>query len=344
MPELPLEGLKVIELFAIGPVPFVGLQLLQMGASVTRVSPPQDRSIGIAMNEDADLLNRGKANTAINLKSAEGLDELLMLLANADVLIEGFRPGVLERLGLSPESLMKNFPDLIIGRLSGFGYAGDYAPRAGHDINYLALSGVLAAIGTKSTPVVPLNLIADFGGGAMHLLTGILAKLVQRSIRKRGGVVETSILAGTMSLTTMTHALLADGRWTLNRQENLLDGGLPFYRVYKTLDNKFVALGALEKPFFKALLQVLDLSSDFDLDSQYDASVWASMEESFAKTIAGKSRDDWAEIALTHDCCLTPVLDFEESLKHPHNLANNWISDTPFPHPGIVTHYRGTST
>ncbi len=311
---------------------------------MTRVSPPQTRDIGIAMNEDADLLNRGKANTAINLKSAEGHDQLFELLSNADVLIEGFRPGVLERLGLSPDSLTKQFPQLIIGRLSGFGYNGDYAPRAGHDINYLALSGVLAAIGTKCTPVVPLNLIADFGGGAMHLLTGVLAKLVQRSIRKRGGVVETSILAGTMGLTTMTHGLIADGRWTLNRQENILDGGLPFYRVYKTLDDKFVALGALEKPFFKALLQVLELSSDFDSDRQYDKSVWPSMIEAFAKTIAMKNRDDWAERALAQDCCLTPVLDFEESLKHPHNLANDWISNTPFPHPGVVTHYRGTSS
>lgn len=314
-----------------------------MGASVTRVSPPTARAIGIEIDAAADVLNHGKTNTAINLKEPAGHTALFELLANADVLMEGFRPGVMERLGLSPELLMDKFPQLVIGRLSGFGSEGDYAPRAGHDINYLALSGVLAAIGTRDEPIVPLNLIADFGGGAMHLLTGILAKLVQRSITASGGIVETSILAGTIGLSSMLHGLMAGGRWTLNRQENLLDGGLPFYRVYKTSDNKFIALGALEKPFFTQLLKVLDLTSVLLADDQYNKHSWPAMIETFTSTIAQKSRDEWTQLALPYDCCLTPVLDFAESVQHPHNVANGWINNDPFPHPGLVTHFHGTT-
>lgn len=314
-----------------------------MGASVTRISPPKSRDVGIAISEDADLLNRRKINKALNLKDPNDLQELYAVLDQTDVLIEGFRPGVLERLGLAPAILIEKFPQLVIGRLSGFGNSGVYAPRAGHDINYLALSGVLAAIGTKDEPVVPLNLIADFGGGAMHLLAGILAKLVQRGIKHRGGVVETSILAGTIGLTSMTHGLIAGGRWTLDRQNNLLDGALPFYRVYKTSDDKFVAVGALEKPFFIALLDLLELSHSIAVSSQYDESAWPSMIELFTQTIATKTREEWAILALQSDCCLTPVLDFAESVKHPHNIENGWIHQSPFPHPGPVTHFRGST-
>lgn len=317
---------------------------MQMGASVTRVSPPKDRAIGIDLNATADVLNFGKNQQAINLKDPAGLAELHALLSDADVLLEGFRPGVLERLGLDPTTLQQQFPQLIIGRLSGFGRYGDYAPRAGHDINYLALSGVLAAIGTAEEPIVPLNLIADFGGGAMHLLTGVLAKLVQRSIQGRGGLVDTSILAGTIGLTSMTHGLLAGGKWNLHRQQNLLDGGLPFYRVYKTLDEKFVAVGSLEKPFFEALLNVTGLASAFSSASQYEREQWPAMGDAFSVAFAKRTRDDWAIEALKTDCCLTPVLDFEESMTHPHNTANGWIINDPFPHPGLVTHFTNTST
>jgi alpha-methylacyl-CoA racemase len=319
------------------------MQLLQMGASVKRVSPPTDRAIGIDLNPDADVLNRGKESLAINLKESSGQAQLHSLLADADVLIEGFRPGVMERLGLDPSTLIKQYPRLVIGRLSGFGRYGDYAARAGHDINYLALSGVLAAIGTADEPVIPLNLIADFGGGAMHLLSGVLAKLVQRSIQGHGGVVDTSILAGTIALTSMTHGLMAGGKWNLNRQQNLLDGGLPFYRVYKTKDDRFVAVGALEKPFFEKLLAVIGLSSEFSSSQQYDRDSWPAMTDAFSTAFANRTRDEWAIDALTTDCCLTPVLDFVESMSHPHNTANGWVVSAPFPHPGLVTDF-GTQT
>lgn len=318
------------------------MQLLQMGASVTRVSPPTDRAIGIELTADVDVLNRGKTSLAINLKQTCGKAAFHALLNDADVLLEGFRPGVLERLGLSPQTLLQQFPQLVIGRLSGFGRYGKYAPRAGHDINYLALSGVLAAIGTHDEPIIPLNLIADFGGGAMHLLSGILARLVQRSIQGRGGLVDTSILAGTIGLTSMTHGLMAGGKWNLHRQQNLLDGGVPFYCVYKTQDDKFVAIGALEKPFFEALLKLTGLSSEFSSSQQYDGESWPAMTKAFNIAFAKRTRDDWAIEALESDCCVTPVLDFAESMNHPHNTANGWIVNDPFPHPGLVIHFTNT--
>ncbi|MFT7210290.1 MAG: alpha-methylacyl-CoA racemase [Granulosicoccus sp.] len=320
------------------------MQLLQMGASVTRVSPPTDRAIGIALNADTDVLNLGKTSLSIDLKEESGLAALHLLLSDADVLTEGFRPGVLERLGLDPIVLLEQFPQLVIGRLSGFGRYGEYALRAGHDINYLALSGALAAIGTHDEPIIPLNLIADFGGGAMYLLNGILARLVQRGIQGRGGLVDTSILGGTIGLTSMTHGLMAGGKWNLHRQQNLLDGGLPFYCVYKTQDDKFVAVGALEKPFFEALLLVVGLNSVFSSSQQYDSENWPAMSYAFSMAFAKRTRDDWAIEALASDCCLTPVLDFKESMNHPHNTANGWIVNEPFPHPGLVTHFTNTSS
>jgi len=332
--DAPLSGLKVVELYAIGPVPFVGMQLQQLGASVVRVSPPRDRNIGIEVGAEADLLNRGKTRRAINLKSTDGLGEFRQLLSAADVLTEGFRPGVMERLTLAPEQLLKDHPRLVIGRLSGFGRYGPYAQRAGHDINYLALSGALAAIGTPDSPIVPLNLVADFGGGAMHLLTGILAKLVQRGINGHGGIVDASILSGTLSLTTMMHGLLAGGRWSLDRQVNLLDGGLPFYRVYRTRDDKFVAVGALEQNFFKELLVLTGLNAVISVDKQYDMKTWPTMILALSSAFAARTRDEWAADACKTDCCVTPVLDFTESLSHEHNIANGWVQQQPFPHPG----------
>lgn len=340
--ESPLTGLKVVELHAIGPVPFVGLQLQQLGAQVDRICPPIDRAIGIDINEQADLLNNGKTHHTINLKDQAGSAALHTLLAQADVLVEGFRPGVLERLDLNPTNLLKTHPHLVVARLSGFGRQGEYAPRAGHDINYLALSGALAAIGTPDTPVVPLNLIADFGGGAMYLLCGILAKLVQRSITGCGGLVDTSILAGTVGLTTMVHGLMADGSWSLNRQQNLLDGGLPFYRVYPTRDNKFMAVGALEPIFFKQLLTLTDLESCISAKRQYDKSTWDDMSLKFLRVFKERTRDQWTADALHLDCCVTPVLDFAEAAIHPHNQANGWFKKTPFPHPGQVLHFKNS--
>ncbi|MEE9319957.1 MAG: CaiB/BaiF CoA-transferase family protein [Granulosicoccus sp.] len=333
---LPLTQLRVVELQAIGPVPFCGMQLKQMGATVRRVLPPNGTPIGLQIGNKYDLLNRDKPVSHLDLKTPEGTEELHQRLAESDVLIEGFRPGVLERLNLAPTELLCRHPKLVIGRLSGYGRHGPYALQAGHDINYLALSGVLSAIGTPERPVIPLNLIADFGGGAMHLLAGILAKLVQRGLTGRGGLVDTSILAGTFGLTPMLHGLMASNRWNQVREGNLLDGGLPFYRVYATRDRKFVAVGALENRFFVQLLTLLGLESTIDVARQHDAATWEAMSQAFKAAFASRDRDDWAAAALDSDCCVTPLLDFQEACALQAHRDNGWIAESPFPHPSVV--------
>jgi alpha-methylacyl-CoA racemase len=318
----PLDGLKVIELHAIGPVPFAGRLLQDLGAEITRVSPPNDPALGVAMDRTFDFLNVGKTPLKLDLKSSVDHEILMGKLASADVLLEGFRPGVLERLNLDPEKLTAQFPTLVIGRLSGWGNQGALADRAGHDINYLALSGLLNAIGRKDSPHPPVNVVADFGGGAMHLAVGVLALLARRGMTQRGGVAQTSILAGTVGLTPMFYGLLAGGLWDLQRENNLLDGKLPFYGVYQTLDEKFVAVGALESKFYIELLKITGLSEVLDVKQQYKASSWASAKQAFAEVFMRKTRDEWAQLALHSDACLSPVLDFMEAAEHPHNQAN----------------------
>ncbi len=336
----PLAGLKVVELHAIGPVPFTGMMLGNLGAEVLRVSPPADPSLGIGIDNKYDVFNNRKTPKSIDLKSASGRAELLELLATADVMTEGFRPGVLERLGLAPAELARTHPKLVIGRLSGWGNEGPYAARAGHDINYLALSGILNAIG-KEEPIVPLNVVADFGGGAMTLLVGVLAKLVQRSITGRGGVASTSILAGTIGLSPMFHGMIAAGRWNLERCNNLLDGKLPFYRVYRAGDGRFVSVGALEAKFYAELLKMLGLEGEIDPARQFDESSFAATSARFAEVFASKTRDEWARAAEQCDACVAPVLDFAEAAAHPHNLANGWYVNDPFPHPRQVIDFPG---
>lgn len=331
----PLAGVKVIELHAIGPVPFAGMMLRNLGAEVIRVSPPADPALGIGIDSKYDVFNNRKTAKFIDLKNAAGRAELLEILSTADVMTEGFRPGVLERLGLDPTELAKTHPKLVIGRLSGWGNAGPYAARAGHDINYLGLSGILNAIG-KDEPVVPLNVVADFGGGAMTLLVGVLAKLVQRGISGRGGVASTSILAGTIGLSPMFHGMLAAGRWNLERCNNLLDGKLPFYRVYRTKDARFMSVGALEAKFYLELLKLLGVEGEIDPKKQFDESTFAATSARFAAAFATKTRDEWAVLAERCDACVAPVLDFVEAAAHPHNRANGWYVDDPFAQPRQV--------
>jgi len=288
------------------------------------------------MRPEHDVLNAGKTALQLNLKDPDGLEALHARLARADVLIEGFRPGVLERLGLAPATLAARHPRLVVGRLSGWGSAGPLAPRAGHDINYLAMAGVLNAVGTAGQPLPPLNLVADFGGGAMHLLVGVLARLVRRGIDGRGGVVETSILAGTVGLTGMFYGLLAGAAWNLGREANLLDGARPFYRVYRCADDRFVAVGALEPKFWRQLLQLLGLDGEIDPADQYREASWPATTERLARRFAERSRDEWAALAEPVDACLSPVLDFLEAARHPHNLANRLYRADPFPQPGAV--------
>lgn len=348
--DLPLDGLRVIELHAIGPVPFAGMVLRQLGALVTRISPSQDPGLGLMMPPEFDLLNRDKQALTLDLKSPAGQQALAEQLAKADVLLEGFRPGVLERLDLGPTVLLERFPRLVIGRLSGWGDQGPLAARAGHDINYLALTGVLNAVGKAAQPVPPVNLVADFGGGAMHLLVGVLARLVRRGIDGkagvggRGGVVTTSIAAGTVGLTPMIYGMIAAGQWRLQREANLLDGGAPFYRTYRCADGRFVAVGALEAKFYRELLDVTGLTGQLDPEDQYRETLWPHAAALFASCFGERSRDDWASVSAGRDCCVTPVLDFIEAAAHPHLLANRWfgssaLSDAGFARPQPVIRF-----
>ena len=325
---LPLAGLKVFELHAIGPVPFAGMLLQSLGASVTRIAPPNDPGLGISIAPQFDLLNLGKANLAIDLKSEQGRATFALKLHDCDVLLEGFRPGVLERLALAPDQLMAQYPHLVIGRLSGWGDQGQLAQWAGHDINYLAISGALLAMGTVNQPIPPLNLVADFGGGAMHLLVGVLAKLVQRGIRanRPGGVVTTSILAGTHGLMPMFHGLVAAGMHNMQRANNLLDGGAPFYSVYRAKGDGFVAVGALEPKFYAQLVSAMGIANQVQLKDQYKASEWPAIRLLFAHTFLQKTRDEWAALCAQSDCCLSPVLSMLEAATHPHNQANGWFT------------------
>lgn len=337
--DAPLSGLKVVELHSVGPIPFAGHMLRTLGANVIRVSPPTDRKLGIGLPIQYDLLNKDKEKRLLDLKTEAGLESLHQELVDADVMLEGFRPGVLERLKLAPTLLRQAYPKLVIGRLTGWGNRGELAERAGHDINYLARSGVLSAIGTDREPVVPLNLIGDFGGGAMHLLVGVLAKLVQRSIHQDGGLVETSILAGTIGLTPTFYSLLASGVWNLERANNLLDGALPFYRVYRCADSKFIAVGAIEEKFYKELLDVTGLTDQINPKDQYLASSWPATTQVFEQRFIERTRDEWAQITDSRDACISPVLDFLEAACDPHNLANELFHDEPFAQPGRMIRF-----
>jgi alpha-methylacyl-CoA racemase len=338
----PLLGLKVIELHAIGPVPFAGMLLQQLGASVTKIAPPHDPGLGIAIPAHLDALNVGKAIDSLDLKASAGQQALMQRLKSADVLLEGFRPGVLERLGLGIDVLSKQCPQLIVGRLSGWGNSGRLATRAGHDINYLALSGALHAIGHAQLPLPPLNLVADFGGGAMHLVVGVLAKLLQRSLDPglRGGLVSTSILAGTHGLLPMFHGMVQAGMQNDQRAANLLDGGMPFYRCYRTADNRFVAVGALEPKFYSNLLSLLNIQNQLDVKAQYNQRDWPDALQVIGAAIEAQDRNFWATAAAHIDCCLTPVLTFSEARTDQHNIDNGWFTEHA-PWPQNIINFKG---
>ena len=334
--DKPLAGIKIIELHAIGPVPFAGQLMRSLGADVKRVSPPTDPGLGMASDPRFDLSNWGKTPVSIDLKNPAGLAEARALIDSADVLLEGFRPGVIERLGLGPDVLLKSNPRLVIARLSGWGTKGPYAERAGHDINYLALTGLLHAIGTKETPVPPLNVVGDYGGGAMHLVVGVLSALVRRSIDGRGSVVTSSILAGSVGLSHIFYGMLAAGRWTTDRVNNVLDGGAPYYRVYGTSDGRHMSVGAIEPKFYADLVKMTGLEGQIDLAKQNDRSTWPDTVAKFTAAFAKRPLAEWSKEAERFDACASPVLNFLEAAQHPHNQANSLYSLDPFPQPNKI--------
>jgi len=317
----PLAGIKVLELEAVGPVPFCGMMLADMGADVLLLDRPADPQLGLERERWYDAMLRGRRSIVLDLKSAAGVAAALELARRADVVLEGFRPGVLERLGLGPDVLLANNPKLVVGRMTGWGQDGPLAPRAGHDLNYIAMSGVLHAIGRAGeAPVPPLNLVGDFGGGGMLLAFGVASALVEAQRSGRGQVVDAAMVEGASLLATMFWGMRAGGKWSDERGANILDTGAPWYDVYETLDHHYVALASIEPKFYAEMLERLGLA-DAALPPQYDRAQWPELRRRFAAVVATRSRADWCAIFAGSDACFSPVLTFDEARDHPHNVA-----------------------
>ncbi|WP_432837496.1 CaiB/BaiF CoA transferase family protein [Dactylosporangium sp. CA-092794] len=315
----PLDGVTVVELAGIGPCPFAGMLLAEMGADVIRVDRPGGNFLTPRAPE-ADLLGRGKRTVELDLKTPEGRERLAALCDGADVLIEGFRPGVAERLGLAPEALWERNPRLVYGRMTGWGQTGPAAHTAGHDIAYLAPTGALHAIGPAGgAPQIPLNVVGDLGGGATYLVMGVLAALLEARRTGRGQVVDAAIVDGAAHLLGIVHSLLADGRWRDERGANLLDGGAPFYAVYETADARHMAVGAIEPQFFAELVRVLGI--DAGPADQLDEARWPALRERLAAAFATRTQAEWTAAFDGTDACVAPVLSLREAATHPHLAA-----------------------
>ncbi|SDT42621.1 CaiB/BaiF CoA transferase family protein [Actinoplanes derwentensis] len=312
-----LSGIRVVELAGLAPAPFGCMILADLGADVILVDRPGGTG-------PVGPLQRGRRRITLDLKSDDGRDQLLSLIAKADVLVEGYRPGVAERLGFGPEDCEKINPRLVYARMTGWGQDGPLANRAGHDINYIAIAGALEPIGRPGErPHAPLNLLADFAGGGMLLAVGVLAALLERASSGRGQVVDTSMVDGSSMLMTFLHGFLADGKWPGGRGANLLDGGAPFYDTYETADGGFVAVGSLEPQFYAALLQGLGLNDDPDLPAQFDFAAWPELRRRFTERFHQKTRAEWEAIFEGRDACVSPVLSPTEAPSHPHNAARS---------------------
>lgn len=332
----PLAGVRVVEFAGIGPGPFAAMMLADMGADVIRIEKPKNHSNGSTESVELDFLSRGRQSIALDLKASGATDVALQIIENADALIEGYRPGVMERLGLGPDDCHAINPKLVYGRMTGWGQEGPLAQRAGHDLNYIAISGALWAMGEADrAPVFPLNLLGDFGGGGMYLAFGILAGLLKAAATGRGSVVDAAIVDGTASLLTMLHSHRATGKWRDARAVNSLDGGAPWYSVYECADGGWITIAALEPQFWAILLERLDLSEE-DLGDRADRSCWPAMRDCLKKVFRSKSRDEWVAILQDCDACFAPVLSPGEAALHPHNAARGVFSGSqaqPMPAP-----------
>jgi alpha-methylacyl-CoA racemase len=315
----PLTGYRVIEFAGIGPGPMCAMLLSDMGADVLRIDRTSAAGLGISMRTKFDLLNRGRRSVAFDLKKPEAIDAVKRLVEKADALIEGFRPGVMERLGLSPDQCLARNPRLVFGRMTGWGQEGPLAEAAGHDINYIALTGALHSIGrTGDRPLPPLNLVGDFGGGALYLALGVVAGLLEAQKSGKGQVVDAAMVDGASSLMTAIYGIKAAGMWTNNRGENLLDTGAHFYEVYETSDGKFVSIGSIEAKFYEELLDLSGLKGQ-ELPNQMDRTAWPALKNQLTKIFKSKTRDEWCKIMEGSDVCFAPVLSMEEAPKHAHN-------------------------
>ena len=337
----PLAGHRVLELGGIGPGPFCGMILGDLGAEVIRVDRPSEA--GAASSQP--VLHRGRRSVTIDLKSAAGVDLALRLVDTSDALIEGFRPGVTERLGLGPEPCLARNPRLVYGRMTGWGQDGPLAQEPGHDLNYIGIAGALGAIGpADGDPVVPLNLIGDMGGGGMLLALGVAAALVHVGKTGEGQVVDAAMTDGTAIMLGVVHGLHAQGLWSDRRGSNLLDGAAPFYRTYRCADGRHVAVGSLEPQFYAALLRVLALSDDPGFADQFDAAAWPAMAERLGEIFATRPRDGWTDVFAGQGACVTAVLGLGEAAAHPHNATRGTyaVAENGAIQPGIAPRFLGT--
>ena len=326
----PLSGIKVVELAGIGPGPYAGQLLADMGADVVVIDRP-----GGGMPKAID--GRGKRSIVLDLKKPEAVEALLKLVATADILIEGLRPGVTERMGVGPDACHAVNPGLIYGRMTGWGQSGPWSQMAGHDINYIGMTGVLNAIGKRGQPPVPpLNMIGDFGGGSMFLVTGILAALIERERTGKGNIVDSAIVDGTHSLMSFVHGMAGLGQWRTQREGNLLDGAAPFYRCYLTADGKFMAVGCIEPQFFAAMMERLPINTEA-YGGQHDRAGFAKQHELLEDAFATKTREEGETIFAGTDACVTPVLDYVEAAAHPANAERQAVvQDGRWLHPQIA--------
>ncbi len=336
----PLSGIKVLEFEAIGPVPFAGMLLADMGADVLVVDRPASADLGLKPERWYDVMMRGKRSVTVDLKAAAAKDACLELVERADVLIEGFRPGVMERLGLGPDAALARNPRLVYGRMTGWGQEGPLAPRAGHDINYIALAGVLNAFGRRGeAPVPPLNLVGDFGGGGMLLGFGVACALVEARRSGSGQVIDAAMVDGAALLAAMFHGLLKANQWSEERGANVLDTGAPWYDVYETKDGKYVSIGAIETRFYEELLSRLKLEAM----PQHDRARWPEMREKLATAFKARTRDEWCKVFEGSDACFAPVLSFSEARGYPQSIARkSFISVAKLEQPAPAPRFSRT--
>jgi alpha-methylacyl-CoA racemase len=321
----PLAGLRGVELAGIGPAPFAAMMLSDLGAEILRIEAPFAREPSVTIPPDKDVTLRGRPVITLDLKSEGDKDYLLSLCKSADFLIEGFRPGVMERLGAGPDDVAAVNPRLVFGRMTGWGQTGPMAQRAGHDIDYIALGGALYPLGeAEGPPPPPLNLVGDNGGGGLLLAYGILAACFEARGSGQGQVVDAAIVDGTASLMAPFFGMLSAGMWSLDRHANMIDGAAPWYRAYRTSDGGYIAVGAIETKFYRTLLDVMGLDPD-DLPDQFDRAQWPVLEKAFATAFASRTRQDWAERLLAHDTCAVPVLRLDEMANDPHLAARGTV-------------------
>jgi alpha-methylacyl-CoA racemase len=339
MGQGPLSGVRVVEFQGIGPGPFCAMLLSDMGADVVRI----DRKGG-AGGAAFDVTSRGRRSVALDLKKPEDVETALALIGKADVLIEGFRPGVMERLGLGPEAALGRNPKLVYGRMTGWGQTGPLALAAGHDLNYIALTGALGAMGPKDRPPSPpLNLVGDFGGGALYLAMGVCAALFEAQRSGKGQVIDAAMTDGAASLAAMFYGFRAAGMWSDERDNNLLDGGAHFYDCYETKDGLFVSIGSIEPQFYALLLEKAGLSQDAAFHAQMDKSAWPSLSAKLAAVIREKTRDEWCALMEGSDVCFAPVLTLAEAPNHPHNKAREtFVTINGVVQPNVAPRFSGT--